>query len=321
MVLCCQVIIVTIVFKVSDNIKEKMMDYYFDKRREKTPPYAIFQADEADTNITLYESGKVMFQGVSADIDANMWIDLEKSLNNRDINAELADAEAKKKDKKEEAKDTRFINVPTIGSDEVGTGDYFGPIVVTASYVAKENMNLLYELGVRDSKKLTDQKIWEIGPTLIKKIPHATYILDNKTYNDKPTNMNKIKAILHNKVLFEMTSGNYDYKYVVVDQFCHPRNYFGYIYNEPNKYTKITFTTKAEDKCLSVAVSSIICRYIFLREMKKIEDKYNIFLKKGAGLEVDKQGAMLVKKYGESILHDIAKLDFKNTDKIKALLN
>ena len=294
MVLCCQVIIVTIVFKVSDNIKEKMMDYYFDKRREKTPPYAIFQADEADTNITLYESGKVMFQGVSADIDANMWIDLEKSLNNRDINAELADAEAKKKDKKEEAKDTRFINVPTIGSDEVGTGDYFGPIVVTASYVAKENMNLLYELGVRDSKKLTDQKIWEIGPTLIKKIPHATYILDNKTYNDKPT---------------------------IVDQFCHPRNYFGYIYNEPNKYTKITFTTKAEDKCLSVAVSSIICRYIFLREMKKIEDKYNIFLKKGAGLEVDKQGAMLVKKYGESILHDIAKLDFKNTDKIKALLN
>ena len=41
----------------------------------------------------------------------------------------------------------------TIGSDEVGTGDYFGPIVVTASYVTKEDIPYLEELGVKDSKK------------------------------------------------------------------------------------------------------------------------------------------------------------------------
>lgn len=309
----------TIVFKVSDNIKQKMIEYYSDKRRSKTPPYAIFQADEADTNITLYESGKVMFQGVSADIDANMWKDLEKSMNNRDIDLELKEQEKKKNDK-DDAKDTRFINVPTIGSDEVGTGDYFGPIVVTASFVDKEHMSLMYDLGVKDSKKITDEKILEIAPKLIKEIPHVTYVLDNKTYNDKPTNMNKIKAILHNKVLCELVKKNYEYKYVVVDQFCYPRNYFGYIMGVKEKFTKITFTTKAEDKCLSVAASSIISRYVFLMEMKKIEDKYNIFLKKGAGLEVDKQGAMLVKKYGEDVLWNIAKINFKNTEKIKELL-
>ena len=54
--------------------------------------------------------------------------------------------------------------------------------------------------------------------------------------------------------------------------------------------------------------------------MKKLEDKYNIFLKKGAGLEVDKQGAMLVKRYGKDILKTIAKLNFKNTEKIESLL-
>lgn len=312
------VILMVIVFKVSSNIKEKMMDYYFDKRREKTPPYAIFQADEADTNITLYESGKVMFQGVSADIDANMWIDLEKKLNNRDI---LSEIENKDNKKKEEEKDLRFINVSTIGSDEVGTGDYFGPIVVTASYVNKEHTSLMHKLGVRDSKKLNDAKILEIGPTIIKEIPHFTFILDNKTYNDKPTNMNKIKAILHNKALCEMVKKDYEYKYVVVDQFCFPRNYFQYIKDAKEKFTKITFTTKAEDKCLSVAASSIISRYVFLKEMKKIEDKYNVFIKKGAGLEVDKQGVMLVEKYGEDVLHNIAKLNFKNTEKIKNLLN
>jgi ribonuclease HIII len=309
----------TIVFKVSDNIREKMIDYYKDKRREKTPPYAIFQADEADTNITLYESGKVMFQGLSADIDANMWKDLEKSLNNRDIDVELALEDTKKKDK-EEVKDTRFINVATIGSDEVGTGDYFGPIVVTASYVSKENINFLYELGVRDSKKILDSKILEIAPVIIKKIPHTTYVLDNQSYNKNNMNMNKIKAVLHNKVLCEMVKKGFDYKYVVVDQFCYPRNYFGYISEAKEKFANITFTTKAEDKCLSVAASSIISRYVFLMEMKKIENKYNIFLKKGAGLEVDKQGAILVKKYGKNVLYDIAKLNFKNTEKINKLL-
>ena len=187
----------TIVFKVSDNIKEEMIKYYQDKRRSKTPPYAIFQADEADTNITLYESGKVVFQGLSADIDANMWKDLERSWNNRDINAE----ETKKDDKKNEEKDTRFIGVPTIGSDEVGTGDYFGPIVVTASYVDKEHISLLNSLGVRDSKKITDDKIMKIAPQIIREVPHVTYILDNKTYNQNNHNMNKVKAILHNKVL------------------------------------------------------------------------------------------------------------------------
>ena len=71
-----------IVYKISDNTKQKMVEYYEDKKREKTPPYAVFQAEEAGTIITLYESGKVMFQGISADIDANMWRDMEAHLNN-----------------------------------------------------------------------------------------------------------------------------------------------------------------------------------------------------------------------------------------------
>ena len=59
-----------------------MIKYYEDLKRDKTPPYAIFQADEGGTIITLYESGKAMFQGISADIDANIWIDMEKKFRN-----------------------------------------------------------------------------------------------------------------------------------------------------------------------------------------------------------------------------------------------
>ena len=313
----------TIVFKVSDNIKEQMIEHYKDVKRDETPPYAVFQALEADTIVTLYESGKVMFQGISADVDANLWKDIESSVNKRDINAELAEKEAKDAKKKEELVDYRFTGVPTIGSDETGTGDYFGPIVVVAAFVDKSNMALMHELGVKDSKKITDDKILKIAPTIIKNVPHVSYILTNKQYNDKPTNMNKIKTLLHNRALYDLVNkNNFEYKYIVVDQFCHPRNYFSYLKedNIENKITKITFTTKAEDKCMSVAAASIIGRYIFIKEFAALGDKYSVFLKKGAGLEVDKQGAELVKRYGDKILYDIAKLNFKNTDKINELL-
>ena len=167
----------TIVFKVSDNIKEKMIEYYKDCRRPNTPPYAIFQATEADTIITLYESGKVMFQGISADIDANIWVDLEKKLNNRviDINSD------KKEKEKYKEELNYYYSMSTIGSDEVGTGDYFGPIIVTASFVDKSKIDLMNELGVKDSKKLTDEKILKIAPTLIKEIPYVTFTLKNSS--------------------------------------------------------------------------------------------------------------------------------------------
>ena len=77
----------TIVFKVSDNIKKQLIDHYYDMREEKTPPYAVFQVKQYDCVVTLYESGKVMFQGLGADIEASMWKDLENHFNDRDIDS------------------------------------------------------------------------------------------------------------------------------------------------------------------------------------------------------------------------------------------
>ena len=96
------------------------------------------------------------------------------------------------------------LEISSVGSDEVGTGDYYGPIVVTASYVNKEDISFLTELGVKDSKKLSDEQILKIVPKIIKKIKYKTIMLSNKEYNEKygkDMNMNKIKAVLHNKVL------------------------------------------------------------------------------------------------------------------------
>ena len=75
----------TIVFKVSDNIKPLMMEFYKDRMLDKRPPYSIFQVKEYDCVITLYESGKVMFQGIGADIEASYWIEEERIKNGRVI--------------------------------------------------------------------------------------------------------------------------------------------------------------------------------------------------------------------------------------------
>ena len=254
----------TIVFKVSENIKKMMIEYYEDRKCEKTPPYAIFQVKDFDCVTTLYESGKVMFQGIGADIEASFWTEQERVLNNN-----IIDINKDQKEKKEEKK--IFINESSVGSDEVGTGDYFGPLVVTAAYVPKDKFSFMQELGVRDSKKLTDDKIIKIAPEIIKNITHTTIVLSNKEYNSyhsTDVNMNKIKAILHNKCLLSVIrKENVEYSKIVVDQFEQPAAYYNHLKQVPEKVQNITFLTKAEDQCLAVAAASIISRYIFLKEL------------------------------------------------------
>ena len=314
----------TITLKVSENTKAKMIEYFEDKKRMKTPPYAVFQADEADTVITLYESGKAVFQGVSADIDAAMWKEMEQHLNPLK-NIELTNSDNKeKKEKKEIYVDPKIYYASSIGSDEVGTGDYFGPIVVTAAYISKEDIPFLEELGVKDSKKLTDDKIMDIVPKIIKRIPYHSIVLSNTEYNERyndDINMNKIKAIMHNKALGEMIKKNLNPEYIVVDEFAKPGVYFHYLKGLPNVVRNITFMTKGEDKCLSVACASLISRYIFIGEFDKLGDSLGVFLPKGASDKVDEMGYKIAEKYGFGKLRECAKLNFKNTGKIQSMID
>jgi len=311
----------TITLKISDNTKEKMVEYFEDKKRPKTPAYAVFQADEADTVVTLYESGKVVFQGISADIDASMWSQMEKHLNpDKKLEIKKSDNE---KLKKEKQVDPTLYNCSAIGSDEVGTGDYFGPLVVSAAFVSKENIPFLENLGVKDSKKLTDEKILEVVPQIIKKIPYYSLALSNKEYNEEygeNMNMNKIKAVLHNKVLLKLAS-EHKYEKIIVDEFAKSYIYYNYLKDVSNVQRGITFTTKGEDASLAVAAASLISRFIFIKKMDELSKELGITLPKGAGANVDEIGVKIVQKYGIEKLNEIAKISFKNTEKIKTLLN
>ena len=294
------------VIRVSDKTKEKMIKYYEDKKRDKVIPYVIFQAQDGDTVITMYESGKIMFQGTTADVDSSMWLEM--------------DGQSKKDSPEVKEKEKKYYYCSSIGSDEVGTGDYFGPIVVTASFVKNEDIPYLEELGIKDSKKLTDEKILDIAPKVAKKISYKSLILSNQEYNEKHgsnNNMNKIKAIMHNKVLYQMVQQTKEkYDYIIVDEFARENRYYDYIKDMKESQRGITFMTKAEDKNLAVACSSVISRYIFLKEFDKLSDSLHIPLPKGAGANVDVIGEEIVDKYGQDKLKEVAKLNFANTERI-----
>lgn len=295
-----------IVLKVNKEVQDKMIEYYTPKKRDKQIPYVLLQADDNDTVITMYTSGKVMFQGVSADVDAMMWQEMM--------------GVSKEEKKKKEKQDQKYHNCNSVGSDEVGTGDYFGPIVVTASYVTRGDVKFLEELGVCDSKKINDEKILKIAPQIAKRVKYRSLILSNLEYNTKYTkdiNMNKIKSIMHNKVLYQLVHEEQpEYDYIIVDEFAREARYYGYLTGINDVQRDITFMTKAEDKNLAVACSSIISRYIFLKEFDKLSDSLGIPLVKGAGSEVDKIGEEVVEKYGKEKLKEIAKLNFANTKRI-----
>ena len=265
----------------------------------KTPPqYAKWQLKCENCVITCYTSGKTVFQGKEANVYASPFME-----------EELMQPKIAVKD-----------ILPQAGSDEVGTGDYFGPIVVTATFVSKEDIPFLEKLGVGDSKKIDDSKILKIAPEIAKKIKYKSVILSNREYNEnytKDINMNKIKAILHNRVLYQLVNEvRPKYDYIIVDEFAREARYYDYIKDQKVIQRDITFMTKAEDKNMAVACGSIISRYIFLKEFDKLCDSIHIPLPKGAGKDVDSIGEEVVEKYGEEKLKDIAKLNFKNTERI-----
>ena len=313
-----------ITLKTCKKTQDMMQEFYEEMRRPKTPQYSLFQADDGDTVVTLYTSGKAVFQGNDADIASEYWIETEK-INSGTAIVTNSDDKSKKTLAKEEKKEASiYHNVNSVGSDEVGTGDYFGPIVVTSAYVTKDDVNYLDELGVMDSKKISDEKIMKIAPLIAKRIKYKSIILNNSDYNkfhSTDYNMNKIKSILHNKVLYQMIhEENPKYDYIIVDEFAKENRYYEYIKDSPNIQRDITFMTKAEDKCLSVACASIISRYIFLKEYAKISKDVDMLLPKGASTLVDEKGLEIVKKYGFDKLNEIAKINFKNTEKIKEML-
>ncbi len=265
-----------------ENLKKRLAPHIL---KESQPNYTYYQIKTNECTITAYTSGKVVFQGANLD-----WL------------------KPKSNQQEEQA-----------GSDEVGTGDYFGPVVVCACIVTKEAQKQLKNLGIQDSKQITDDKIRKLAPIIKENCPHSILIVSNEKYNQvhDTCNMVDMKCRLHNQAYVNLLHAGHTLpKQVVIDQFVQEKSYYRYLSHTKEVVRGITFETKAENKYLAVACASILARNAFLETWDKMEEAYQFTFEKGAGAKVDACGKEFVKRFGKEKLYQVAKLHFKNTEKI-----
>ncbi|MDO4667765.1 MAG: ribonuclease HIII [Streptococcus sp.] len=256
----------------------------------------LFKLDQA--TVSIYTSGKVLFQGKNASKLATFF-------------------------GYEDSSENLSQDCPLIGSDEVGNGSYFGGLAVVASFVQPEEHAFLRQLGVGDSKTLTDSTIRSLAPILKNKITHQALLLSPQKYNEviaEGYNAVSIKVALHNQAIFLLLQKGVEAKKIVIDAFTSPTNYKKYLKKEKNHFPNpIDLIEKAEGKYLAVAVSSIIARDLFLENLEQLGQKLETNLPSGASHQSDLVASNILKKFGLSGLDYAAKLHFKNTEKAKKL--
>lgn len=292
-----------------NQIKEFYAPYFTDE----TGDYLDFVAKYEDTVIKGYISKKatrkIVFSGLNADIEAKRWDD--KVL--------LFGEEQPVEEKKEEEK-LHFVDFgEQIGSDEVGVGDFYLPMIVVAAYLNKYQYQRLKELGVTDSKKLSDKKIRELGPTLIKEFEYSKLTLSNEKYNemvDKGENINSLKAKMHNRALSNLHQKYIDVIAIYVDQFVNENKYYSYLSQDDEPIVKgISFKTKGESRFPCVALASVIARYSLLLEKDKLEQELGLNIPFGAGKNADEFKKVLLEKVGQERFDKLVKKNFKNYSK------
>jgi len=215
-------------------------------------------------------------------------------------------------------------NLSAVGSDEVGVGDYLAPLVVTSVYVDENQIEKLQEIGVKDSKSMTDKRITDIANNIKDLLPHKTVIFENKYYNamiERDLNAHVVKSFLHNRTLTELTCSLSEYpKHIIIDEFASRENYFKYLNKLPKKpdilEKNIHFVKKGETVHIAVAAASILARQAFVQYVDELSENLGMEILKGASAKVDVCARNIVKKHGEAVFKNICKWHFANTKRV-----
>ena len=205
-----------------------------------------------------------------------------------------------------------------IGSDEAGKGDYFGSLVVAAFRARREIAPNLRDLGIRDSKSITNaaclslsaqiHRLFKNDLAVIELVPetynrlYAEFVQQKKTLND-------MLYWAHQKALLQLSSRNVEA--AVIDQFA--RNLH---FPKLRDTTMKVIIRPGGESNLAVAAASVLARARYLDRLSQFSREMDVGLKPGAGEDVDRIARELVRRHGQDILRRTSKLHFKNTQKV-----
>lgn len=251
--------------------------------------HARFGARGEGVNVVLYNSGKLVIQGKGAS---------DFRLMRLDGIVPRQEARLKKR---------------TIGCDEAGKGDYFGPLCVAAVALSPEEEVFLDEVPLFDSKTLSDREVGQAAEILRNTLPHEIISIGPRRYNEMYEtfgNLNALLAWAHAKAMLSVSekTGCRD---VLLDKFADVRVVERAL-GQRLKDVDLVARVKAESDP-AVAAASILARDAFLRGLGRLGPVAGMPLPKGAGEPVLRAGRALVKARGEGILREVAKVHFKTT--------
>lgn len=295
--------------KINSLQKQELEDKFKDFKVETNQLYLDFKAIFLDTTISIYSNSKKQLFKL-----------LIKGPQEQEIANQLNLCFEEKVAKKECIPDSYTNYENQIGSDEVGFGDFFGPIVVVGVYFKEKDKKLLEEYNIQDSKKLNDKKINEIVPKILSKFAYSLLVVNNEKLNslfDSGYNLNRIKSILHNTVLLNLQKKiKRNDVSIYIDQFTEPERFYSYLSDQSEEIQNVVFKTKGESYFPSVALASCIARFAFINKMNELNKKYNMTFPYGASTVVDNFTQEFIKKYGKEELIKVCKKNFKNYKKL-----
>ena len=237
-----------IVLQLPEQDIQKVMAHYSAKKVTRAGAGIRFAAKLSDTSITVYNSGKVMFQGGGAEREASQF-------------GTATNTPKKASSVKGDKLPANLATLSVIGSDETGTGDYFGPITVAAVYVPADKIELIQMLGAKDSKQMNDTIIRQIAKDIMASCPYSLLTLRNDKYNElqaKGYSQGKMKAMLHNQALQNVLTkiAPVEPDYILIDQFAERGVYYNYLKNSKQiVQNRVLLATKAESLHIAVAAA------------------------------------------------------------------
>ena len=266
-------------------------------------PHQVFLARAADLVVSLYASGKVVIAGKDKTLEREVRWYLEKLGAKGDPLPEKLEA---------------LKGRTRIGTDEAGKGDYFGPLVVAAVLLSPATEGKMKALGVRDSKKLSDKRVAELGP-LVKRTAGTgnweVLRIDPPIYNRLYEEMGDQNAILawgHARLIENMLAAHEDCRLAVVDEFS-ARSLLKALKQKGQDIEVVQSSGGERD--MAVAAASVLARAAFLERLEAMAGEYGMDFPKGASA-VEDAARGFVRTRGVEYLGQVAKLHFRTTKKV-----
>jgi ribonuclease HIII len=211
-----------------------------------------------------------------------------------------------------------------IGVDESGKGDFFGPLVVAGFLAGEADLAYLKELGVRDSKKITDGRILSLDEQLRDRFIHRVVVVMPADYNlryGRIRNLNILLAECHAEAI-SGTIAEGESRGITADLAISDK--FGKTDRLETALTRVNCRLRViqmvrGEAVAQVAAASILARAEFIRRMKQLSTEMEIELPFGAAAHVDEVGRKLVSRLGTEALTRVAKCHFKNHQRALAV--